>query len=156
MLIYTFLAPKQKHQFCWIRLIIQHLHFRGSFQAKRNSIWAAVISGAAIVAEVWSHMLTHVVSEWARGLGKYIWMNIDISLAPCGVSSEGMRACKTLTKEQSPLVIEIVPPLFISSTRMQYSAFLWTEIKVNHCWFYMTFRTVQRSRSGRKFLGFWS
>lgn len=38
----------------------------------------------------------------ARGLGKCVWMNIDISLAPSGVSSVGMKACKTLTKEHLP------------------------------------------------------
>lgn len=64
--------------------------------SKKQFNLSRVISGAAIVAEVWSHMLTHVVSEWARGLGKDIWMNIDISLAPCGVSAGGMRACETL------------------------------------------------------------
>lgn len=80
-------------------------------------------------------MLTHVVSEWARGLGKDIWMNIDISLAPCGVSAGGTRACKTLTKERSPPVTEIFLLFyFFFPTRMQYSTlFLWTEIKVNHC-----------------------
>lgn len=74
-------------------------------------------------------MLTHVVLEWARGLGGDIWMNIDISLAPCGVSAGVTRACKTLTKKQSLPVTEVF--LFLSPSAVQF-CLLRETIKVNH------------------------
>lgn len=99
-------------------------------------------------------MLTHVVSEWARGLGKDIWMNIDISLAPCGVSAGGTRACKTLTKERSPPVTEIF--LFSFSFLLESSTVLsfMNRDQSKSLLLYMTFKIAQKSRSGYKFLSF--
>lgn len=49
-------------------LIIQPVQLLSKRGEKSFWLSAAVISGAAIAAEVWSHMLTHVVSEWPGGL----------------------------------------------------------------------------------------
>lgn len=98
-------------------------------------------------------MLTHVVLEWARGLGKDIWMNIDISLAPCGVSAGGTRACKTLTKERSPPVTEIFLCFFFFFTYpLECGTVLsfMNRDQSQSVLFYMTFRNTQKSRSGYK------
>lgn len=101
-------------------------------------------------------MLTHVVVEWTRGLGKDIWMNIDISLAPCGVSAGGMGACKTLTKEWLPPVTDIFLSVFSSLSPSECSTVLSFMMgdQSESLLFFMTFKLLRKTRSGYKLCSF--
>lgn len=73
-----------------------HRPSKKQFNLSRCNFWGTDCSWS-----VKSHVDTCRVKLDPGVLKKDIWMNIDISLAPCGVCAGGARACKTFTEERS-------------------------------------------------------
>ncbi len=92
------------------------------FNLSRCNFWGSHCSWS-----VKSHVDTCRVGMGQGAWKKDIWMNIDISLAPCGVSTGGTRACKTLTEERPPPVTETLLLFFFFPTRMKYSTLFYEQ-----------------------------
>lgn len=140
------------HAHCWIMLIIQPAQLLSKMKKKKKKLFAFSCCnfwGSDCSWSVKSHVDTCHVGM-ARGLGKYIWMNIDISLAPCGVSSGERNACKTLKnihRQSLNFLLLFSPSFFIFHTWTLRSALSWTEMKGSQC-SSMTFKIAIKSKSG--------